>query len=101
LLIPRGIRSKKEHGRRSTFVGAVVFGWIVEAREAFYGVAEARDGGSGSVGLGLAITERVMALHGGYSKARNASDGGLIVELCFPKAGGAHEMVEDCAEGAL
>ncbi len=69
--------------------------------EAFYRVAEAGGGGSGSVGLGLAITERVMALHGGYSKARNASGGGLIVELRFPEAGRAHEMVEDCAEGAL
>lgn len=42
-----------------------------------------------------------MALHGGYSKARNASDGGLVVELYFPNDGLAHERMEDCAEGAL
>jgi len=28
-----------------------------------------------------------MALHGGYAKAHNAQDGGLIVELHFPHAG--------------
>jgi len=30
-----------------------------------------------------------MALHGGYSKAHNAPDGGLIVELHLPHAGTA------------
>jgi two-component system, OmpR family, sensor kinase len=53
--------------------------------EAFYRVAEARDRASGGVGLGLAITARIMALHGGNAIARNAADGGLIVELCFPE----------------
>ena len=54
--------------------------------EAFYRVDEARDRASGGVGLGLAITARIMTLHGGNAKARNASDGGLIVELSLPKA---------------
>ncbi len=54
--------------------------------EAFYRVDEARDRASGGVGLGLAITARIMTLHGGNAKARNASDGGLIVELCLPSA---------------
>jgi two-component system OmpR family sensor kinase len=54
--------------------------------EAFYRVADARDRESGGVGLGLAITSRIMALHGGNAKARNASDGGLIVELWLPEA---------------
>jgi two-component system, OmpR family, sensor kinase len=54
--------------------------------EAFYRVAEARDRASGGAGLGLAITARTMALHGGKARARNAADGGLIVELCFPSA---------------
>jgi two-component system, OmpR family, sensor kinase len=53
--------------------------------EAFYRVAEARDRSSGGTGLGLAITERIMAVHGGYAEARNAPDGGLVVELCFPE----------------
>jgi two-component system OmpR family sensor kinase len=54
--------------------------------EAFYRVADARDRETGGVGLGLAITARIMSLHGGNAKARNAADGGLIVELCFPGA---------------
>ena len=54
--------------------------------EAFYRVAPARDSDSGGVGLGLAIAARIMALHGGGTKARNATDGGLIVELRFPFA---------------
>jgi two-component system, OmpR family, sensor kinase len=54
--------------------------------EAFYRVDEARDRASGGIGLGLAITARIMALHGGNAKARNANDGGLVVELWFPNA---------------
>jgi two-component system, OmpR family, sensor kinase len=54
--------------------------------EAFFRVAEGRERSSGGTGLGLAITARVMALHGGHSTARNAPDGGLIVELHFPQA---------------
>jgi two-component system sensor histidine kinase CpxA len=54
--------------------------------EAFYRVAEARERATGGVGLGLAITARVMALHGGSARAKNAADGGLIVELFFPMA---------------
>jgi len=57
--------------------------------EAFYRVAEARDRDSGGIGLGLAITARIMALHGGGAKAKNAADGGLIVELRFPAVHGA------------
>jgi two-component system, OmpR family, sensor kinase len=53
--------------------------------EAFYRVADSRDRETGGVGLGLAITARIMALHGGNATARNAADGGLIVELCFPE----------------
>jgi two-component system sensor histidine kinase CpxA len=52
--------------------------------EAFYRVADSRDRETGGVGLGLAITARIMALHGGNASARNAADGGLIVELRFP-----------------
>jgi signal transduction histidine kinase len=55
--------------------------------EAFYRVAESRERSSGGTGLGLAITARIMALHGGYSKAHNAPDGGLTMELHFPLAG--------------
>jgi two-component system OmpR family sensor kinase len=54
--------------------------------EAFYRVAEARERSTGGTGLGLAITARIMALHGGHSKAHNAPDGGLIIELYIPRA---------------
>jgi two-component system sensor histidine kinase CpxA len=51
---------------------------------AFYRIADSRDRGSGGIGLGLAITARIMALHGGAAEAHNAHDGGLIVELSLP-----------------
>lgn len=54
--------------------------------EAFYRVNEARDRISGGAGLGLAITARVMAVHGGHAQARNAPGGGLLVELSLPEA---------------
>jgi signal transduction histidine kinase len=47
----------------------------------FYRVTEARDRQSGGVGLGLAITERAVRLHGGAVKAANAPGGGLLVEI--------------------
>lgn len=53
--------------------------------EPFYRVVEAGDRESGS-GLGLAITARVLSVHGGRVSARNAPDGGLIVELALPIA---------------
>jgi len=51
--------------------------------EPFFRVAETGDRESGS-GLGLAITARAIAAHGGRVRARNAPDGGLIVELTLP-----------------
>ena len=38
-------------------------------------------------GLGLAIAERAVSVHGGTIRARNAADGGLIVEIEVPEAG--------------
>jgi two-component system sensor histidine kinase CpxA len=35
-------------------------------------------------GLGLAITERIVRMHGGNVSAVNASDGGQIVKLQLP-----------------
>jgi two-component system sensor histidine kinase CpxA len=40
---------------------------------------------SGGAGLGLAIADRVVKLHGGSISATNAPDGGLIVELEWPQ----------------
>lgn len=50
----------------------------------FYRVADARDRQSGGTGIGLAITERAVRLHGGTVTAANAPGGGLIVEIVLP-----------------
>jgi signal transduction histidine kinase len=52
--------------------------------EPFFCVAKARDRDSGGYGIGLAITARVAALHGGSVRARNIPDGGLEVEILLP-----------------
>jgi two-component system sensor histidine kinase CpxA len=39
---------------------------------------------SNGAGLGLAIADRVVRMHGGSVVARNASDGGLAVEISLP-----------------
>jgi len=41
---------------------------------------------SDGAGLGLAITDRVVRLHGGRVEACNAPDGGLVVEVALPLA---------------
>ena len=51
----------------------------------FYRVDEARDRESGGVGLGLAIAERAIKLHGGTIEASNVAGGGLIVKIDLPK----------------
>jgi two-component system sensor histidine kinase CpxA len=53
----------------------------------FYRVAGARERNTGGVGLGLAITERAVARHGGSIAAANADDGGLIIEMKLPILG--------------
>ncbi|KAA6464923.1 HAMP domain-containing protein [Acidobacteria bacterium AB60] len=52
----------------------------------FHRVQNARDRQSGGVGLGLAIAERVIHLHGGSICARNRSPHGLEVEILLPAA---------------
>ena len=57
--------------------------------EPLYRADESRDHGAapkGSVGqgIGLAITARVMELHGGEAKAVNRAGGGLMVTLRLP-----------------
>ena len=54
--------------------------------EPFFRVGSARDRDSGGNGIGLAITARVVGLHGGTVSARNRDSGGLQVELRFPIA---------------
>jgi two-component system sensor histidine kinase CpxA len=50
----------------------------------FYRVAEARDRRSGGTGIGLAITERAVRLHGGTVRAANVPGGGLEVAIELP-----------------
>ena len=52
----------------------------------FYRVDDARGRETGGVGLGLAITERTVRLHGGTVKAWNRPEGGLTVEIRLPCA---------------
>lgn len=50
----------------------------------FYRVDDGRARQSGGAGLGLAIADRAVRLHGGTVTAANAPDGGLVVEIRLP-----------------
>jgi len=50
----------------------------------FYRVAAARDRQSGGAGLGLAIADRVVRIHGGTICAENAEPRGLRIEIVLP-----------------
>jgi two-component system sensor histidine kinase CpxA len=52
----------------------------------FYRIDDARGRGTGGVGLGLAITDRAVRLHGGMVRAVNRPQGGLMVEIRLPLA---------------
>jgi two-component system, OmpR family, sensor histidine kinase CpxA len=50
----------------------------------FYRIDDARGRQTGGAGLGLAITERAVRLHGGTVKASNRPTGGLQIEVRLP-----------------
>jgi two-component system, OmpR family, sensor histidine kinase CpxA len=50
----------------------------------FYRVGDARERGTGGVGLGLTIVRRTIGLHDGTVRAVNVPGGGLVVELALP-----------------
>ena len=52
--------------------------------EPFYRADEARDRASGGAGLGLAITQQIVKLHGGAVQAANREGGGLELRLTLP-----------------
>ena len=52
--------------------------------EPFYRIDNARERSTGGVGLGLAITDQAIRLHGGSVRASNLPEGGLLVEMHIP-----------------
>jgi len=50
----------------------------------FYRIDDARGRQTGGVGLGLAITDRAVRLHGGTIRISNRPQGGLMVEIRLP-----------------
>jgi two-component system, OmpR family, sensor histidine kinase CpxA len=55
----------------------------------FFRLDESRERSTGGVGLGLAIAQRAVRLHGGEIKAQNIAGGGLEVMISFPVASSA------------
>jgi signal transduction histidine kinase len=58
---------------------------LVNIFQPFYRVSNARDRQSGGAGLGLAIAERVILIHGGTIRAENTAPRGLQVEILLPQ----------------
>ena len=54
----------------------------------FFRLDESRERKTGGVGLGLAIAQRAVRLHGGEVSASNAPGGGLEVTIAFPASVG-------------
>jgi signal transduction histidine kinase len=54
----------------------------------FYRIDDARERSTGGVGLGLAITDQAIRLHGGSVRASNLAEGGLLVEMHIPLQSG-------------
>lgn len=55
----------------------------------FYRVDRARSQETGGFGVGLAIAERTVKLHGGQVGSRNRSGGGAVIRMQFPSASDA------------
>jgi two-component system sensor histidine kinase CpxA len=93
----RGLRLTLEPARKKSQVLITVRDYgegVPEAElekifEPFYRVQESRDRGSGGHGLGLSIAANAVHRHGGAIEARNAPDGGLIVQISLPATGTA------------
>ena len=60
----------------------------------FHRVAGDRARQSGGAGLGLAICDRAVRLHGGSVSAQNAPDGGLVIEVILPAVASSSTGVE-------
>lgn len=60
---------------------------LEEIFKPFYRVGDDRARSSGGSGIGLAITQRAVVLHGGEVKAENAEGGGLEIRIRLPVSG--------------
>ncbi len=65
--------------------------------EPFYRVDAARARETGGAGVGLAICQRVIELHGGAVRARNNKPHGLVVTIELPASVGPTERMQDAA----
>jgi two-component system sensor histidine kinase CpxA len=52
--------------------------------EPFYRVEQARERQTGGAGLGLAIVQHVIGMHGGSVTAKNRESGGLALQIALP-----------------
>jgi two-component system, OmpR family, sensor histidine kinase CpxA len=59
----------------------------------FFRLDESRERSTGGVGLGLAIAQRAVKLHGGEIKAQNCAQRGLEVIISFPVVGSAPRLL--------
>jgi signal transduction histidine kinase len=60
----------------------------------FFRLDESRERSTGGVGLGLAIAERAVRLHGGEIKAQNCAGQGLEVTMSLPVASSASLLLQ-------
>jgi len=88
VLLTLDAQRKKSHLmiRVRDFGGGVPEDELKKIFEPFYRVQESRDRGTGGHGLGLSIAANAVRRHGGTIDARNAADGGLVVEINLPAA---------------
>ncbi|WP_437585444.1 ATP-binding protein [Sorangium sp. So ce1000] len=63
-------------------------GALADIWKPFYRVDDHRARGAGGTGIGLAITQRAVLIHGGEVEARNADGGGLEIALRLPVGAG-------------
>ena len=84
------LRCRRENGRGEAVVNVRDEGagvpeeFLRDIFRPFYRMDDSRTRETGGAGLGLAITERAVRLHGGTVKAENVEGGGFVVELRLP-----------------
>jgi signal transduction histidine kinase len=79
---PRAVVRVRDHGP------GVPEASISDIFRPFYRVDDDRNRQTGGVGLGLAIAQQAIRVHGGEITAVNAPDGGLLVEIRLPATAG-------------